>query len=233
MRLLLEALRGEDYRISVAFDGEQGYRRAIANRPDLILLDVRMPRLGGFATCRQLKAYPATARIPVIFLTSSGELSERLEGLGAGAVDYVIKPFAPEEVLARIRIHLQLACDASQAKTGDEPGITSHEPVIVRAAMQYMAENLSRPISLADISSHIGTYEKKLSGAFRACTGKSVFEYLRDERLAKARHLLSASPLSVHEIALEVGFSSAANFATSFRERFGMTPSEFRRHAGA
>ena len=230
MRLLLETLRSEDYRISVAFDGEQGYRRAIANRPDLILLDVRMPRLGGFATSRQLKAYPAPSRIPVIFLPSSHELAARLEGLGAGAVDYVTKPFAPEEVLARIRIHLQLATGTTPQAVNEEPDITSHDLVIVRAAMKYMAENIARPISLEDISRHIGTYEKKLSNAFRTHTGKSVFEYLREERLCRARQLLSTTPLSIHEIALEVGFSSAANFATSFRDRFDTTPSEFRKN---
>ncbi|WP_051528881.1 helix-turn-helix domain-containing protein [Microvirgula aerodenitrificans] len=170
---------------------------------------------------RSTRLLPGAA-VPVCsreFLDRHGPLS------GPGALAGL-----PQEVLARIRIHLQLATGTAPQAVIEEPDITSHDLVIVRAAMKYMAENIARPISLEDISRHIGTYEKKLSNAFRTHTGKSVFEYLREERLCRARQLLSTTPLSIHEIALEVGFSSAANFATSFRDRFDTTPSEFRKN---
>ncbi|MDB5829140.1 MAG: DNA-binding response regulator, partial [Variovorax sp.] len=99
LKLLLEVLRGARFEISVAFDGMQGYGRAVAQAPDLILMDVRMGRTDGFAACRLLKADPLTAHIPVIFLTSSGSLEERLTGLREGAVDYILKPFEAAEVL--------------------------------------------------------------------------------------------------------------------------------------
>src|SRR3546814_18103872 len=86
--------------------GAQGYQRAQALQPDLILLDVHMPVLNGFNASRLLKNDPATAHIPIIFLTSANDLNDLLEGLTNGGVDYVIKPFEQEEVLARIRIHL-------------------------------------------------------------------------------------------------------------------------------
>ncbi len=107
LKLLLEVLRGARFEISVAFDGMQGYGRAVAQVPDLILMDVRMGRTDGFTACRLLKADPLTAHIPVIFLTSSSSLEERLTGLREGAVDYVLKPFEPAEVLARIHAHLR------------------------------------------------------------------------------------------------------------------------------
>ncbi len=107
LKLLLEVLRSARFEIIVAFDGMQGYGRAVAQAPDLILMDVRMGRTDGFTACRLLKADPLTAHIPVIFLTNSGSLEERLTGLREGAVDYVLKPFEPAEVLARIRAHLR------------------------------------------------------------------------------------------------------------------------------
>lgn len=108
-RRLLELLRANQILPTMAFDGRQGYQRALAIKPDLILLDVRMPRMDGFAACRLLKADPITRDIPVIFLTAADTPNERIQGLTLGGVDYVSKPFAPDEVLARIRIHIDLA----------------------------------------------------------------------------------------------------------------------------
>jgi DNA-binding response OmpR family regulator len=246
LQLLLNALRGANYRISVAFDAIQGYRRATALQPDLILLDVRMGDMDGFTTCRLLKADPVTASIPVIFVTASDSLEERLTGLRGGAVDYVLKPFEPEEVLARVAIHVALrrtrlahdaACASAQlpmqsvAATLQLPARLEgdkSDPVLVRAAMQFLTSNLSRLPGLAEIAAQVGTHEKRLSKAFRAQTGQSVFAFVREARLGQARQQLVQTALSIEEVAAEAGFSSAANFATAFRERFGATPSACR-----
>ncbi len=102
LRLLIDLLRNAGCRISVGFDGSQAYQRALAISPDLILMDVRMPRMDGFAACRLLAATPHGG-IPVIFLTAASDLNERINGLEIGGVDYVLKPFDAAEVLARIR----------------------------------------------------------------------------------------------------------------------------------
>jgi CheY-like chemotaxis protein len=116
LQLLLGVLREAGHRISLAFDAMQGYRRVTALQPDLVLLDVRMGGNDGFTTCRLLKADPATARIPVIFVTSSSTVEERLTGLREGAVDYILKPFEPAEVLARVAVHLALSGSQQQAR---------------------------------------------------------------------------------------------------------------------
>lgn len=77
-------------------------------QPDLILLDVVMAGISGFETCRQLKTDPAAAGIPVIFITAKNQPEDIVAGLEAGGVDYVVKPFQPREMIARIRTHLQL-----------------------------------------------------------------------------------------------------------------------------
>jgi CheY-like chemotaxis protein len=107
IRSLLDALRTEKFVISMAFNAMQGYGRAVVQQPDIILIDVELGQIDGFAVCRLLKADPATVAIPVIFLTGNGRLKDRLTGLREGAVDYILKPFESEEVVARIYAHLR------------------------------------------------------------------------------------------------------------------------------
>lgn len=228
LRLLIDVLRNAGCRISVGFDGAQAYQRALAISPDLILMDVRMPRMDGFAACRLLAADPRTSAIPVIFLTVAGELHERLNGLEIGGVDYVLKPFEADEVLARIRVHLNRARGNPHAEEAVSASDFTGDSVIVRAAIRHLSQSLNNPPTVEQLARLVGTNEKRLSRAFRDNLGRTVFEYLRDERLRIAQRLLSSTPLSIASIADEIGFSSAANFATAFRERFGTTPSSYR-----
>lgn len=110
---LLVSVLGTDYRTIVARDGEQALRRlAEGLRPDLVLLDVRMPGLSGYEVCRRLKADPATRDIPVIFVTALDDVDDEAQGLALGAVDYLSKPVIPPIVHARVRTHLALAAQA-------------------------------------------------------------------------------------------------------------------------
>ncbi len=228
LRLLIEILRSAGCRISIAFDGSQAYQRALAISPDLILMDVRMPRMDGFAACRLLAETLETCAIPIIFLTAAGSLDERLEGLDIGGVDYIAKPFEPAEVLARIRVHLARVSRHAQEQPDTSITDPAGNKVIVRAAIRHLSQRLSAPPTVEQLARLVGTNEKRLSRAFREDLGQTVFEYLRTERLRIAQRLLTTTSLSVVNIAEEIGFSSAANFATAFRERFGVTPSAYR-----
>ncbi|MBF0496163.1 MAG: response regulator [Deltaproteobacteria bacterium] len=100
------ALEQAGYQVSVATSGEKAVQRAALVMPDLILLDILMPGIDGYETCRRLKAQEATRGIPVIFLSALTETFDKVTGFGLGAVDYLIKPIAPEELLARVRTHV-------------------------------------------------------------------------------------------------------------------------------
>ncbi len=108
LSVLSAALTGEGLRFRVAVDGESAIAQAERNQPDLILLDVQMPGIDGFETCCRLKANPVTQNIPVIFTTALADTQSKTKGFSLGAVDYIPKPFAQEEVIARVRVHLQL-----------------------------------------------------------------------------------------------------------------------------
>jgi len=246
LRLLVETLRKSAYRLTIAFDGTQGYARAVAMAPDLILLDMRMPKLDGLAVARMLKANPATEHIPIIFLTASGALEDRLAGLRSGAVDYIVKPIQPEEVLERVRIHLSLAQGRVAPKTFSDRQAVAHaspgsvpedaspqdsrpEQVLQRAAARIILDRLESPPRAMDLAAMLGVSERRIVAAFESCIGLSIFEFIRRERMRKAARLLSQTTLNILDIATEVGYSSAANFTTAFKEFWGQTPSAFRK----
>ncbi len=109
LRMLCDALAGEGYTVLVARDGEEALARLEMAVPDAVLLDGVMPGLSGFDTCRRIKAEPAWAHVPVLFMTGLAETEQVVEGFACGGVDYVVKPLRMPEVLARLSTHLRNA----------------------------------------------------------------------------------------------------------------------------
>lgn len=225
-RMLVDLLSELPYRVSVAFNGEQGYQLALSGQPDLILLDVRMPNMDGYTCCRLLKANPATRDIPIIFLSGTEAAEDRIMGLQIGGVDFVSKPFAPGELAARIHVHLNLMRRPPQDVVAAEP--TDTDSVTVNAAKRLIYDNLATLPGLAEIAASVGTYREKLNQLFRTHTGMTVFAYIREARIQRSMQLLRATDMDVQDIALLLGFANAGNFATAFRERMGTTPSNYR-----
>ncbi len=108
LALLSDIMTGAGYVIRQAQDGEMALLSVRSKRPDLILLDVRLPGIDGFEVCRRLKATPDTATIPIIFLSALQDSEARVKGLQAGAADYICKPYEPAEVLLRVGTNLEL-----------------------------------------------------------------------------------------------------------------------------
>lgn len=96
-------LRFGGFDVSEAVDGQEALELAQREPPDLILLDAKMPRLDGYETCRQLKRLPATRDIPVVMLSALGQEREIERGKSAGAVDYLLKPYQPQDLIARLK----------------------------------------------------------------------------------------------------------------------------------
>jgi DNA-binding response OmpR family regulator len=109
---LADALSAEGYRVLTAADGQAGLDRALAEKPDLILLDLMMPKLDGFTLCGELRRLGHS--VPVLMLTAKGQTEDRVKGLDVGADDYLVKPFSTEELLARVRAILRRAQKSSK-----------------------------------------------------------------------------------------------------------------------
>src|SRR5437762_2615532 len=102
---LKDVIEAEGYRALTAADGESGLKRAMEEKPDLILLDIMMPKLDGYEVCAELRRLANPA--PILMLTAKGQIEDRVTGLDAGADDYLVKPFSTEELLARVRALLR------------------------------------------------------------------------------------------------------------------------------
>ena len=108
LAILSEALNDADFEVAIATDGELAISQAKLSLPSLILLDVMMPGMDGFETCRRLKGSKVTKNIPIIFMTALSDSIDKVKGLSLGAVDYVTKPFQEAELIARVRTQLKL-----------------------------------------------------------------------------------------------------------------------------
>ncbi|MFH1020908.1 MAG: response regulator, partial [Pseudomonadota bacterium] len=103
VELLRKRFRAEGYDTMEAFDGEEALAKIAENRPDLVILDVMMPKLDGFGVCKRLREDPATRHLPVLMLTAKSETPDKVRGLDIGADDYITKPFDYKELAARVR----------------------------------------------------------------------------------------------------------------------------------
>ncbi len=162
-RIISSILRPEGYVIAEVDSGEAALTAFPSFQPDLVLLDVVMAGISGFETCRRLKAEPASANVPVVFITAKNQPDDIVTGFEAGGIDYVIKPFQPREVIARIRTHLQiralfehqehLISDLSKANAAKNHflGIAAHDlrnPLTsIRGLSEFMLEGSSGELS--------------------------------------------------------------------------------------
>ena len=109
LKVLAAALQGQGWKILMATDGESAIEQAEYVHPDLVLLDIMMPGIDGFETCRRFKSNALLVDVPIIFMSALSEADKKVKGLELGAVDYVTKPFQQDEVVARVKLHLQLS----------------------------------------------------------------------------------------------------------------------------
>lgn len=103
LKLVAFSLRAGGFEVLEATDGLSAIDIALAEQPDLILMDVMMPIIDGYEACRRLKADAGTAHIPVVMLTAKAQVAEQKTGLECGAIDYICKPFAPKDLVAQVR----------------------------------------------------------------------------------------------------------------------------------
>ncbi len=155
--VLLNFLARAGFRVLVATSGERALEQLALVQPDLILLDLNMPGLDGYETCRRLKADARWQAIPVLMLTALNEVADKVRGFAAGAVDFITKPLEPDEVLARVRTHLQIR---SLQRTLEEKNALLHE---ISALLQ---QSLDRAVALAQPGGELAFCTRRARGLF-------------------------------------------------------------------
>lgn len=116
LRLLTKILCEQGYGVRIAPSAKLGINSVMAEAPDLILLDIKMPDMDGYTVCQQLKANEQTCDIPVIFISGLEDVMDKVKAFEMGGVDYIVKPFATEEVMARVQNQLQISQKLQQSK---------------------------------------------------------------------------------------------------------------------
>ncbi len=105
--LVSDVLEAEKFKVTKCCDTDEGYKRILKSKPDLIILDVKMPQIGGIELCRLLREEPSTKDIPIIMLTVESTETDKIIGFGVGADDYITKPFSNKELVARVKALLR------------------------------------------------------------------------------------------------------------------------------
>jgi DNA-binding response OmpR family regulator len=237
--LLLAHLGDRELQIMVALGGEDGFTKALSGQPHLILLDLTMPGIDGFATCERLKSERRTAAIPVIFLTASTARDDKLRGFALGGVDYITKPFDEAEVLARVAVQLQVQRQLRRLEVlGTQHVLERRRPsadresFMLQEAVCILNAQMTEAPNLPDLAHRVGTNERKLTELFRHRFGMTVFDYLSELRLDTGRRLLESTDTPVSLIAEAVGYQNPGDFARAFRRHYQVSPRNYRQACG-
>lgn len=217
--------------VQEAVNGRVGFDMAVEHMPELIISDVMMPVMDGVDLCKMIKSDGRTSHIPVILLTAKSEQTHRLEGLEAGADDYLPKPFNVKELNLRIQKLIELRINLRQ-RLLEAPTLSftplNGSPVenqIIEQITTCIHEHLSDPqFSVSVLAESVKLSGQQLNKKLRAITGLTANKYIQSVRLKKALMMLETEDLNVSEVAFKTGFGSTAYFVKTFREQFGKTP---------
>jgi signal transduction histidine kinase/DNA-binding response OmpR family regulator len=228
------SILGAEWHVHRVSNGRQGVEAAIAEGPDLIISDVLMPEMNGYELCRQVKENPITNHIPIILLTAKAAVESRIEGLTAGADDYLAKPFQVEELLGRVRNRLEQQQRMRQhyraqlLREGHLPNASQapEDEFMNRVYATLEARLDDSTFGVEPLADSLGLSRMHLNRKIKAMTGMTPNELIRVVRLRRAAELLLTGA-SISAVADLVGFDTPAYFSKVFKEQYHLTPSEY------
>jgi signal transduction histidine kinase/ligand-binding sensor domain-containing protein/DNA-binding response OmpR family regulator len=224
------------YQVAEARDGAEGIEKAEEIIPDLIISDVMMPKKDGYELSRTLKNDEKTSHIPIILLTAKAASDNKIEGLEVGADDYLIKPFEPKELLARVRNLIDLRRklrERFRASVPLRPGeiaVTSMDDVFLNKVMAAVEQHIGdEHFHIEGLGAEVGMSRVQLHRKLTALTNQPPGEFIRYIRLHRAMELLQKGAGTVSEVGYSVGFSDPSNFSKCFHKQFGKRPSDIKK----
>lgn len=233
-RTFMKDLLGQDFTVLTAADGQEGLAMAREYGPDLIISDVMMPHMDGYAFCRAVKDDVQCCLIPFILLTAKNSSESRSGAYEAGADSFIAKPFDIDELHSRIRQLLeQRERRLASFRKGThinpkEITITSLDEKLIQKALECIEKNMDNTeYNVEALSTDMGLERSSLYRKMQAIAGQTPTEFMRSIRLKRAARLLESGQYSVQEISWMVGFNTPRYFSSYFKEMFGMTPSAY------
>ncbi|MEG1401413.1 response regulator [Bacteroides sp.] len=240
IRLYLNILLGKEYKMLMASNGQEGVELAKKELPDLIICDVMMPIKDGFECCREVKEGLDTCHIPLILLTAKVEDEDVLKGLEMGADDYMLKPFTPSILKARVKNLIAGRSNLKQmyakllmlpeigSDASDDLSNTVLEDPFICSVIRIIEENLCEvDFNVKKLASDLNMSQPTLYRKVKQSTDYTIIELIRGVRIKKAALLLKEKQYSVAEVAEMVGYNDIPTFRKHFVDTFGTTPSTY------
>jgi len=234
LRFYLKDNLKHTFNILEAADGKEGWQKALALHPNLIVSDVSMPEMNGLDLCKKIRSDSRTAHIPIILLTALTEEEDQLIGLTNGANDYIGKPFNFEILLSKINglLAMQQTFKKTYQKQMDiqvqNLEIVSEDEKFLKNVFDCIEKNITNyNFSVEELSRQMSLSRVSLYKRLLALTGKTPVDCIRTVRLKRAVQLLEKSQLSIANVAYEVGFNNPTYFSKVFKDEYGAVPSEY------
>ena len=234
MRFYLKDNLKHMFDIIEAVNGKEGWQKALAQHPNLIVSDVSMPEMNGVDLCKKIRDDYRTSHIPIILLTALTEEADQLAGLINGANDYITKPFNFEILVSKINglLSMQQTMKKTYQKQNEirveDMVIVSKDEKFLQDVFCCIEKNLTNyNFSVEELSSQMALSRVSLYKRLLTLTGKSPVDCIRTMRLKKAVQLLEKSQLNIASIAYEVGFNNPTYFSKVFKDEYGTVPSEY------
>ena len=244
--IFLKCLKFEGFHACGACNGLEGIELAHTCQPNLVVCDIMMPDMDGYAVLSKLRHSPKTAAIPLIFLTAKVTMTDLRRGMELGADDYLTKPCTVEQFLSAIATRLQryeeLANlherspthpEAQPAPSADSSGtdfIFPHCPPLA-GVFHFIEAHYHKPLNLKDVAREVGYSPAYLTNLVQKQTGRTVKQWIIARRMTQARKLLKTTTKSIRLVAELSGYPDAGYFTRQFRQFHGVSPLIWRQQA--
>jgi len=240
LRKFIARTLSDDFNILEAINGEDAFKVAIQDLPDLVISDVMMPVMDGLTLCRYLKTDERTSHIPVILLTARAAYEQHVNGLKTGADLYMVKPFGAE-LLRLNALNLIVIRQALREKYAqmvkleptDQP-IDNVDKVFLDKLIRILEDKMENSdFDVPALADQIGMSQPVLYKKVRALTNLTVNEFIKSIRLKRAAQLFNQGQMSIAEVAYTVGFNDRKYFSKEFKKQFGKTPTDYLQEASS
>lgn len=226
-----------DFRIYECTNGREGLETILKEKPDLVISDVMMPEMDGITLCRKIKQNININHIPIILLTAKSKAEDQIEGLEIGADAYIIKPFNTELLRTTIsnlianreRLRGKLVGEQQVEEKITKIEMKSNDEILMSKVMKTINDHLADPtLNVEMLAANVGMSRVHMHRKLKELTNQSARDFIRSIRLKQAANLLREKNLSVSEVAYATGFSNLSHFSNTFRDFYGISPSEYK-----
>lgn len=224
------------YKIITARNGKEGLKLAVSQTPDLIITDVVMPEMDGIQLVKALKGNSLVSHIPVILLSGKNKLQDRMLGLDTGADSYLPKPFYISELKSlmanlinnRLIVKGKFSGKQEQTERVAQVQFESSDELFMKRVMAIVNKNISNSeFNISQMVDEVGMSRTQLHRKLKELTGFSASRFMQNIRMQQAMKLLKEKRVNVSQIAYSVGFSSQTHFSTTFKQYYGVSPTEY------